>query len=209
MAYTREQLNEAIQAKNGFVKECFELGPAMVFMLVLSLGTAVGTVTGIAAGIGTLTGLALSYVNLSPFIAGGIIGSVIPLVLFVIDACYSFRPWLSNKEVMSSKHQQILTEYYNSTEYKVKSCVRHIANIAVSFGIGAGLVALGLTSPAAICAVTLVAALAVLYLLGFVIDKVIECFFPDGSGKQPDSLVSSTKVDNADKSHSPKQPQPC
>ncbi|MDG7056621.1 MAG: hypothetical protein LKM43_00480 [Wolbachia endosymbiont of Penenirmus auritus] len=53
----------------------------------------------------------------------------------------------------------------------------------------------------------MIAGLAVSYSLGFVIDKVIERFFPDGSGKQPDSLVSSTKVDNADKNRNPDQPQ--
>ncbi|WCR57550.1 hypothetical protein [Wolbachia endosymbiont of Ctenocephalides felis wCfeJ] len=100
-----------------------------------------------------------------------------------------------------------MREYRNSTEHKVKNCINGIADVAVSFGIGIGLVVLGFTSPAAIGAITAIASLVVLYPLGFVIDKIIERFFPEGSSKQPDSSVSNMEVGNADKNRNPEQLQ--
>ncbi|MFP3026995.1 MAG: hypothetical protein ACEY3L_12440 [Wolbachia sp.] len=80
MSYTREQLKEARQAKSSLEKK-FES------KLELAITIALALALGMAAVTGALAGLALSYVNLPPLIAGGIIGSAMLLVCCVISAC--------------------------------------------------------------------------------------------------------------------------
>ncbi|WP_264336425.1 hypothetical protein [Wolbachia endosymbiont (group B) of Chorthippus brunneus] len=161
--------------------------------LELAAGATILTLTlGMAAGTGALAGLALSYVNLPPLIAGGIIGSAMLLVCCVISAC-SFSKTTNLNDIpegMSERYEQILREYSNSAEYKIKNYAHTISSIGVSFGVGAGLVALGFTSPAAIGALTFVVGLIAYAPLNFLIDKVIESFFPEGN-KQPGSSVDS------------------
>ncbi|WP_353284404.1 hypothetical protein [Wolbachia endosymbiont (group A) of Lasioglossum fulvicorne] len=69
----------------------------------------------------------------------------------------------------------------------------YIISIGISFGIGAGLVALGFTSPAAIGALTFIAIAVAGIPLKLLIDKAIECFFPEGS-KQPGSSFDDVKA---------------
>ncbi|WP_265027643.1 hypothetical protein [Wolbachia endosymbiont (group B) of Chorthippus parallelus] len=186
MSYTREQLKEAMQAKSNLEKK-------IESKLELAAGATILTLTlGMAAGTGALAGLALSYVNLPPLIAGGIIGSAMLLVCCVISAC-SFSKTTNLNDIpegMSERYEQILREYSNSAEYKIKNYAHTISSIGVSFGVGAGLVALGFTSPAAIGALTFVVGLIAYAPLNFLIDKVIESFFPEGN-KQPGSSVDS------------------
>ncbi|WP_250295128.1 hypothetical protein [Wolbachia endosymbiont of Oedothorax gibbosus] len=188
MSYTRTQLKQALQAKSDPTEE-FKPHPVA---MTLTLAALLGIMAGISAGAGALAGLALSFISLPPLIAGGIIGSAVILISLIIDSCRSQKTTSLNdiSEDMSEEHKRVLREYYNSTECKVKNYVNIITNIGVSFGIGAGLVALVFTSPAAIGALTFVVSLIACIPLNFLIDKAIECFFPEGS-KQPDSLVDS------------------
>lgn len=114
------------------------------------------------------------------------------LVCCVISACSCSKTTNLNDtpEGMPEEHKQILREYSNSAEYKIKNYARTISIIGVSFGFGAGLVALGFTSPAAIGALTFVVSVIACIPLNFLIDKAIECFFPEGN-KQPGSSVDS------------------
>ncbi|OAB82029.1 hypothetical protein WSTR_03035 [Wolbachia endosymbiont of Laodelphax striatellus] len=189
MSYTREQLKEAMQAKSNLEKKIeskLELG-----LVILTRVVAVTLILGMAAVTGSLAGLALSYVNLPPLIAGGIIGSAM-LLVGLIKACFFSKTTNLNDipEGMSKEHEQILREYSNSAEYKIKNYAHTISSIGVSFGVGAGLVALGFTSPAAIGALTFVVSMIPYISLSFLIDKAIECFFPEGN-KQPGSSVDS------------------
>lgn len=190
MSYTREELKEARQAKSNLEKKIeskLELG-----LVILTGVVGVTLILGMAAGTGALAGLALSYVNLPPLIAGGIIGSTMLLVCCVISAC-SFSKTTNLNDIpegMSERYEQILREYSNSAEYKIKNYAHTISSIGVSFGVGAGLVALGFTSPAAIGALTFVVGLIAYAPLNFLLDKVIESFFPEGN-KQPGSSVDS------------------
>ncbi|BET33090.1 MULTISPECIES: hypothetical protein [Wolbachia] len=184
MSYTREQLKEARQAKSNLEKKFeskLELAAGTIVILTIALG--MGAVTG------ALAGLALSYVNLPPLIAGGIIGSAM-LLVGLIKACFFSKTTNLNDipEGMSKEHEQILREYSNSAEYKIKNYANTISIIGVFFGVGAGLVALGFTSPAAIGALTFVVSVIACIPLSFLIDKAIECFFPEGN-RQPGSSV--------------------
>ncbi|MFP3024111.1 MAG: hypothetical protein ACEY3K_15020 [Wolbachia sp.] len=190
MSYTRTQLKQARQAKSNLEKKIESKLELAISGTIITLTIALAL--GMAAVTGTLAGLALSYVNLPPLIAGGIIGSAMLLVCCVISAC-SFSKTTNLNDIpegMSEEHEQILREYSNSAEYKIKNYAHTISRIGVSFGVGAGLVALGFTSPAAIGALTFVVGLIAYAPLNFLIDKVIESFFPEGN-KQPGSLVDS------------------
>lgn len=125
------------------------------------------------------------------------------LLVGLIKACFFSKTTNLNDipEGMSKEHEQILREYSNSAEYKIKNYAHTISSIGVSFGVGAGLVALGFTSPAAIGALTFVVGMIACIPLSFLINKAIECFFPEGN-KQPGSSVDSgVKIDGT--GHSP------
>lgn len=188
MGYTRTQLKQAKQAKSNLEKKIESKLELAIAGTIITIALALG----MAAVTGTLAGLALSYVNLPPLIAGGIIGSAMLLVSCVISAC-SFSKTTNLNDIpegMSEEHKQILREYSNSAEYKIKNYAHTISSIGVYFGVGAGLVALGFTSPAAIGALTFVMSVISCISLNFLIDKAIECFFPEGN-KQPGSSVDS------------------
>ncbi|MFP3027085.1 MAG: hypothetical protein ACEY3L_12945 [Wolbachia sp.] len=99
---------------------------------------------------------------------------------------------------MSEENKQILREYSNSAEYKIKNYAHTISSIGVSFGVGAGLVALGVTSPAAIGALTFVVNMIPCISLNFLIDKAIECFFPEGNRQPGSSVDSDVKIVDGD-----------
>ncbi|MFL3876701.1 hypothetical protein [Wolbachia endosymbiont of Trichogramma kaykai] len=187
MSYTREQLKEARQAKSSLEKK-FESKLAITIAL------------GMAAVTGALAGLTLSYVNLPPLIAGGIIGSGMLLVRCVISACSFSKTTNLNDipESMSEENKQILREYSNSAEYKIKNYAHTISSIGVSFGVGAGLVALGVKSPAAIGALTFVVNMIPCISLNLLIDKAIECFFPEGNRQPGSSVDSDVKIVDGD-----------
>ncbi|WP_250126906.1 AI-2E family transporter [Wolbachia endosymbiont of Ostrinia furnacalis] len=193
MSYTREQLKEARQAKSSLEKK-FES------KLELAIAIALALALGVAAVTGALAGLALSYVNLPPLIAGGIIGSAMLLVCCVISACSFSKTTNLNDipESMSEENKQILREYSNSAEYKIKNYAHTISSIGVFFGVGAGLVALGVTSPAAIGALTFVVNMIPCISLNFLIDKAIECFFPEGNRQPSSSVDSDVKIVDGD-----------
>ncbi|WP_343289413.1 hypothetical protein [Wolbachia endosymbiont of Encarsia formosa] len=124
MSYTREQLKEARQAKSNLEKN-----------IGSKLELAAGTIAlGMGAVTGALAGLALSYVNLPPLIAGGIIGSAM-LLVGLIKACFFSKTTNLNDipEGMSKEHEQILREYSNSAEYKIKNYANTISSIGVFF----------------------------------------------------------------------------
>lgn len=197
MGYTRTQLKQVMQAERDLVKKNFKLNPVAVILGGIAI---LGVAVGISAVIGALAGLALSAISLPPLIAGGIIGSAILLVSIINKACCGFQ--ITTETDMSEEHKRVLREYNNSTECKVKNYVNIITNIGVFFGIGAGLVALGFTSPAAIGALTFIAGAVACIPLTLLTDKVIECFFPEGS-KQPGSSFDGVKADSADKGCNP------
>ncbi|WP_353280766.1 hypothetical protein [Wolbachia endosymbiont (group B) of Cyclophora punctaria] len=195
MSYTREQLKEARQAKSSLEKK-FESKLELAIAIALAIALALG----VAAVTGALAGLALSYVNLPPLIAGGIIGSAMLLVCCVISACSFSKTTNLNDipESMSEENKQILREYSNSAEYKIKNYAHTISSIGVFFGVGAGLVALGVTSPAAIGALTFVVNMIPCISLNFLIDKAIECFFPEGNRQPSSSVDSDVKIVDGD-----------
>lgn len=189
MSYTRKQLKEAVQARNDLLKENLK-NPSAALKIVVTIVILVS----MAVAIGALAGFALSS-DCPPLIADCIIGVAIPSILVLTYACcYSCRE-IPPPEEMSEEHKQVLREYNGSTEYKIKNSVNVINITGAFFGIGAGLVALGLlTTPIAIGVVTVIAAMVAQYPLSFLTNKAIECFFPEGN-KQPNSSVDNTKVD--------------
>uniref|UniRef100_A0AAU7YN02 Phage holin family protein n=1 Tax=Wolbachia endosymbiont of Oeneis ivallda TaxID=3171168 RepID=A0AAU7YN02_9RICK len=128
MGYTRTQLKQAMQAKSNLEKKFeskLELAAGAIMILTIALG--MGAVTG------ALAGLALSYVNLPPLIEGGIIGSAILLVCYVISACSCSKTANLNDipKGMFKEDEQILREYSNSAEYKIKNYANTISSIGV------------------------------------------------------------------------------
>ncbi|MDG7057203.1 MAG: hypothetical protein LKM43_03585 [Wolbachia endosymbiont of Penenirmus auritus] len=129
MACTREQLNEAIQAKNNHPAKHSRMAITVSAVLLLLK-------TGVSSGIGALVGWGLSYVSLSPLVAGGIIGSAISLICFVSGVCCGFYGFSPDEEDISEEHKRILKEYKNSLERRTKIFIQCIVEIIVSFGIG-------------------------------------------------------------------------
>lgn len=118
---------------------------------IIGIGCIAGIVAGVGAINGILGGCIASFISgLSPLIVGGMIG-LGGLTLLCLP----------------------LSLYYIATsEKKIAYATSTILPMAVSFGIGAGLVALGFTSPAAIGALTALAGIP----LGLLINKAFECF---------------------------------
>lgn len=139
-------------------------------------GISCGIVGGIVAGLGAIDGIFTNYAissisGLSPLVAGGMVG-----VGFLLSSLYAI-----------ALIAKLSTSGFKDSS---KEIVQAIACTGVRFGIGAGLVALGFTSPAAIGALTFVVSVIACIPLNFLIDKAIECFFPEGN-KQPGSSVDS------------------
>ncbi|UIP92379.1 hypothetical protein JSQ73_004205 [Wolbachia endosymbiont of Anopheles demeilloni] len=78
----------------------------------------------------------------------------------------------------------------------IKLKIMHVLSVVLVFffGVGAGLVALGFTSPAAIGALTFVVSMIPCISLNFLIDKAIECFFPEGNKQPGSSFDSDVKI---------------
>ncbi|APR97756.1 hypothetical protein [Wolbachia endosymbiont of Folsomia candida] len=143
-----------------------------IFGGMASIG--IGCVAGIGAINGILGGCIASFIpGLSPLVVGGMIG----LGGFTL-LCLPFT---------------VLR--LSLSEKKIELASKTISAMAVSFGIGAGLVALGFTSPAAIGALTLLASLVVCISLDLLINKAVESF-PSKESEQPDgSLSGGMRVD--------------
>ncbi|UPA55468.1 hypothetical protein MWH06_02255 [Wolbachia pipientis] len=130
--------------------------------------------------------------SLSPLIVGGMIGSIIPLVGCTLVGILLL---INTKKVYGGIYdQKRINEKAKLFDSLSKYVVPLIASAVVCFGIGAGLVALGFTSPVAIIALTLIANAIVIQLFS----KITERFSspPPPSG----SVDSDVKVDGvADK----------
>ncbi|WP_237342947.1 hypothetical protein [Wolbachia endosymbiont of Folsomia candida] len=189
------------------------------FKLLILVGAAVVSIACCAAVIGALAGLALSFTSLPPIIVGGIIGSVLPVLLFCmmssnkfIDKCINFLGeiliGIKSEEQKGRLNAEQLKEfegyfkelsgclkerkkYLNS----IRCYVRGVMEIGVSFGIGAGLVALGFTLPAAICALTIMIAPIICISLSVLMNKAVECFSSKKSIQPDGSLIDEVRVE--------------
>ncbi|HCE59764.1 MAG TPA: hypothetical protein DEQ74_02965, partial [Wolbachia sp.] len=122
------------------------------------IGIVIGTTVAlVAAGIGAINGIITSYTisyisGLSPFIAGLspiIVGGIIGVGLLI--------PILSIYELAE--------DLISGSEKSLQNIVKNIVGIGVSFGTGAGLVAIGFTSPAEIGALTSLVLVALVILI--------------------------------------------
>jgi hypothetical protein len=127
--------------------------------------------------------VALKYCsNLSPLIAGGIIGST-PLLI----ACVGIGVLLLMNKIPLDK---IYGDKYDQNSFS-KLVIPIIAHVGISFGIGAGLVALGLKSPLAIAVLAPIACEAIMLLFSAITERSSSPPTPPGdpdpSKKDPSS----------------------
>ena len=107
--------------------------------------------------------------SLSPLIVGGMIGSIIPLVGCTLVGILLLT---NTKEVYGGIYdQKRIDEKAKLFDSLSKVVVPLIAGAVVSFGVGAGLAALGFTSPLAITALTLIANAVVIQLLSKITER--------------------------------------
>ena len=124
--------------------------------------------------------------SLSPLIVGGMIGSIIPLVGCTLVGILLLT---NTKEVYGGIYnQKRIDEKAKLFDSLSKVVVPLIAGAVVSFGVGAGLAALGFTSPVAIIALTLIANAIVIQLFS----KITERF---SSPPPPSGSVDNVEVD--------------
>ncbi|MGL9779919.1 MAG: hypothetical protein ACR5K5_06835, partial [Wolbachia sp.] len=130
--------------------------------------------------------------SLSPLIVGGMIGSIIPLVGCTLVGILLLT---NTKEVYDGIYnQKRIDEKAKLFDSLSKVVVPLIAGAVVSFGVGAGLAALGFTSPVAIIALTLIANAIVIQLFSKITERFSSPPTPSGS------VDSNVKVDGvADK----------
>lgn len=142
---------------------------------VIALGEmgiiGIGCIAGVAAGVGAINGILggciASFIpGLPPLVVGGMIGLGGFTLLGLPLALY----------------------YIATSEEKIALASKTILGMAVQFGIGVSLVALGFTSPAAIGALTALAGLVTLTPLHRLIDKAVECFSSKGNEQLSSSL---------------------
>lgn len=120
-------------------------------MGIIGIGCIAGVLAGVGAINGILGGCIASFIpGLPPLVVGGMIGLGGFTLLGLPLALY----------------------YIATSEEKIALASKTILGMAVQFGIGVSLVALGFTSPAAIGALTALVSIS----LGFLINKAVECF---------------------------------
>ncbi|HCE59761.1 MAG TPA: hypothetical protein DEQ74_02950 [Wolbachia sp.] len=159
----------------------------LYLMAAVSLILHIGILIGLASSIGALVGFALSFMSLTPII-GGVISSISMLSAFYIikkigSNCLNHYIDLVMAPSVNNNIKR------NLTTLGCSSLVITSIGICVYFGIGAGLVALDIKSPAAIGALT-VAIISAMYVSWMCIDKVIEYFSPR-KAEQPNSCMDS------------------
>jgi hypothetical protein len=134
--------------------------------------------------VGLIAGIvALKYCsNLSPLIAGGIIGSTLPLIAYV-----GIGVLLLMDKIPIDK---IYGDTYDQNSFS-KLVIPIIANVGISFGVGAGLVALGLKSPFAIAVLAPIACRVIMLLFSAITERSFSPLTPPGdpdpSKKDPSS----------------------
>jgi|GEM_PF-4742118 len=163
---------------------------------LIAIGSA-----GLIAGI-----VALKYCsNLSPLIVGGIIGSTLPLI-----GCVGIGVLLLMDKISLDK---IYGDTYDQNSFS-KLVIPLIAHVGISFGIGAGLAALGLKSPLVIAVLAPIACKAIMLLFNAITERSSSPPTPPGdpdpskkdpssSPRPPGGLVgSNVKTDGAN-DHNP------
>lgn len=124
---------------------------------------------------------ALKYCpSLPPLIAGGMIGSMLPLIGLIPIGIVSLNKDFFRKNAKEQTHIE-------SIDKLSKLAGPAIAGAVVSFGVGAGLVALGVTSPIAITILTLIANAIVVQLLSAITER-----FSSPPGSSVDSGVNAS-----------------
>ncbi len=118
---------------------------------------------------------ALKYCpSLPPLIAGGMIGSMLPLVACTLVGVSSLIDRSFPDKIYGNMYDQKKinekAELFDKLRLS-KLAGPAIAGAVVSFGVGAGLVALGVTSPLAITALTLIANAVVIQLLSKITER--------------------------------------
>lgn len=135
--------------------------------------------------------IALKYCpSLPPLIAGGMIGSMPPLavctlvgILLLIDRTFF------DKIYCNIYDQKKINEKAESFDELSKCVVPLIAGAVVSFGIGAGLAALGLESPLAIAVLAAVACKVTMSLFSAITERFSSPPTPPGSPVDSDVKV--------------------
>ncbi len=136
--------------------------------------------------------LTIYHSSLSPLIVGGMIGSIIPLIGCTLIGALSLMDRSSLNKIYGNMYdQERINEKAKLFDSLSKCVVPSIASAVVCFGVGAGLVALGVTSPLAITALTLIANAVVIQLLSKITERFSSPPTPTGS-----SVDSDVKVDN-------------
>ncbi|MGL9689174.1 MAG: hypothetical protein ACR5K6_05605 [Wolbachia sp.] len=134
--------------------------------------------------------VALKYCsNLSPLIAGGIIGST-PLLI----ACVGFGVLLLMDKISLDK---IYGDTYDQNSFS-KLVISAIAHVGISFGIGAGLVALDLKSPLIIAVLTPIACKVIMLLFSAITER-------SSSPPRPPCVDSNMKTDGANPTDHPER----
>ncbi|WP_338406176.1 MULTISPECIES: hypothetical protein [unclassified Wolbachia] len=133
--------------------------------------------------------LTMYHSSLSPLIVGGMIGSMLPLLGCAVLGIVSLNKDFYRKNAKEQTHIELID---NSSKLAGPA----IAGAVTCFGIGAGLVALGVTSPIAIGVVTLIANPFVMFLLSEIIER-------SSSPPTPGSSFDGVKADGADKGCNP------
>ncbi len=128
---------------------------------------------------------ALKYCpSLPPLIAGGMIGSMLPLVACTLVGIHRSSLDKIYGNIYDQKKINEKAELFD----KLSKCVLPlIAGAVVSFGVGAGLVALGVTSPIAITILTLIANAIVMQLVSKITERSSSPPIPPGNHPGPDS----------------------
>ncbi|WP_353273027.1 hypothetical protein [Wolbachia endosymbiont (group A) of Portevinia maculata] len=133
------------------------------------------------------------YPSLPPLIAGGMIGSMLPLVACTLVGILLLIDRSSLDKIYGNIYDQKKINEKAELFDKLSKCVLPlIAGAVVSFGVGAGLAALGLESPLAIAVLAAVACKVIMSLFSAITERSSSPPTPPGS-----SVDSGVKVNGA------------
>ncbi|MDX5495247.1 MULTISPECIES: hypothetical protein [unclassified Wolbachia] len=137
--------------------------------------------------------------SLSPLIVGGMIGSMLPLVACTLVGILLLIDRSSLDKIYGNIYDQKKINEKAELFDKLSKCVLPLIAVAVvSFGVGAGLAALGLESPLAIAVLAAVACKVIMSLFSAITERSSSPPTP------PSGLVDSgVKADGADKGCNP------
>ncbi|WP_250296116.1 hypothetical protein [Wolbachia endosymbiont of Oedothorax gibbosus] len=127
------------------------------------------------------------------------IGSIIPLIGCTLIGALSLMDRSSLNKIYGNMYdQERINEKAKLFDSLSKCVVPSIAGAVVSFGVGAGLAALGFTSPVAIIALTIIANAIVMQLVSKITERFSSPPTPPGG-----SIDSGVKVNGASAGYVP------